>query len=552
MKTSDFQNQGQRFMATPSAFPFLNKFPLNCEEAFQGKRGKSGLINIDEVDNIIKKIKDNYCPNHVSHIFNWNKSLKEIIPNTEIWLITDADIYGNTIIPVVNYFTSGIDSLKVPEHIDIGPVDIKSIERKIGNLVNEKEERDNFNLDFSSRSSIYLLLVLFIGILRLMLSYLPFWTKSLINEGYKDFLIEIQEIMYLIFKNRDIFSDPRLQKEILNSADVICSFLRPDRELRKEFVYRHLEELERLIEDYYITNEIEGIKHSEVISILGLSNNMSLSKIIRLLKKIIKVIFPSENTNALKPVDTEANEIWNQNDQNMTDWLACYCPKTGTILIRADKTLESFESRKRNYSFELYFQQLLLHEFIHAALDLSPRPFPNAKWIDGDYNEESLDNTLVLKVYKTTKYYNDVFDIIKWQPYYYRKAISLIGDSSRFYSLLSALIEFKVVKKTCSGSIFYVNSIDCRTKGELVGKNKIRILAGSIIRGNTTPSYRYDIKERENLLATYCIDTKGHFQVVKDFPVMSFSRASSIALGRQSSGNEDWKDIHGNPLKNYI
>ena len=145
-------------------------------------------------------------------------------------------------------------------------------------------------------------------------------------------------------------------------------------------------------------------------------------------------------------------ELWGENERTHTDWLGCYIPWTGTILIKIDRVDE--EADLFGCSRDLLFEKVLLHEFIHAALDLWPRDaagniiYNKAEWewedADGEFfNEESIDNAIVLKLYKGTPGYRDVKGFIETQPYYYRRAVELY-ESKLLPLLIEELIAYKI------------------------------------------------------------------------------------------------------------
>ena len=160
--------------------------------------------------------------------------------------------------------------------------------------------------------------------------------------------------------------------------------------------------------------------------------------------------------NSLREIEEELRkiyeELWGENERTHTDWLGCYIPQTGTILIKIDRVDRAADIF--GCSRDLLFEKVLLHEFIHAALDLWPRDaagnisYHKAEWewqdTDGEFfNEESIDNAIVLKLYKGTPGYRDVKGFIETQPYYYRRAVELY-ESKLLPQLLEELIAYKI------------------------------------------------------------------------------------------------------------
>ena len=146
-------------------------------------------------------------------------------------------------------------------------------------------------------------------------------------------------------------------------------------------------------------------------------------------------------------------ELWGEDERSHTDWIGCYISRTGTILIKIDSVDE--EARLFGCPQDLLFQKVLLHEFIHAALDLCPRDadgnqisYHDEEWKTEDpagesFNEESIDNAIVLKLYKGTPDYRKVKGYIEMQPYYYRRAVELY-ESKLLPLLLEELIAYKI------------------------------------------------------------------------------------------------------------
>ena len=166
-------------------------------------------------------------------------------------------------------------------------------------------------------------------------------------------------------------------------------------------------------------------------------------------------------------------ELWGEDERSHTDWIGCYIFRTGTILIKIDRIDE--EARLFGCTSDRLFEKVLLHEFIHAALDLYPRDadgnkisYHDEEWKTKDlvgesFNEESIDNAIVLKLYKGTPGYRDVKGFIETQPYYYRRAVEL--DKSKLLFLLRDLIAYKIsapvstILSTAKGGqyTYYVN-----------------------------------------------------------------------------------------------
>lgn len=85
---------------------------------------------------------------------------------------------------------------------------------------------------------------------------------------------------------------------------------------------------------------------------------------------------------------------------DIIDLFGCYCPDKGVIFIWTDK-IKAFCDSNSDFDFEFLFKHVLLHEYIHALLDVSVRNKDGKLqyWPSFDMFEESLDNALLLKLF---------------------------------------------------------------------------------------------------------------------------------------------------------
>lgn len=211
------------------------------------------------------------------------------------------------------------------------------------------------------------------------------------NDALEGFLNSFLNNSYL----RDLLDELRfLQKQEIESQ----------REVLKEKVfYCHIQDLEnriRRIEDeiYEIASDIgkrlifDG--HPLIEEVSGHSEHNYR---------------PSET---FEPIYTPKEE----DREHHRDLLGCYLPGKNTILLWVDK-ISAYGDIK-----ELVFQKVLLHECIHALLDVKRKS-------SQDYREEeTIDNTWVLQAYSNCgqpAVVNEVIDFIACQPQEYREALSL-------------------------------------------------------------------------------------------------------------------------------
>lgn len=145
-------------------------------------------------------------------------------------------------------------------------------------------------------------------------------------------------------------------------------------------------------------------------------------------KVIVKNIFTGEMELREIPDDKGVSEDKEMEDdyyngKTIMDYLGCYCPDKGCIFIWIDKIFD--KHKKENYDFENLFDIVLLHEYIHALLDVRPRK-ANYKQniITKCLYEESIDNALLLHAMNNSKYGSDAKRFVaqgqKKLPSYYK------------------------------------------------------------------------------------------------------------------------------------
>ena len=145
-------------------------------------------------------------------------------------------------------------------------------------------------------------------------------------------------------------------------------------------------------------------------------------------KVIVKNIFTGEMELREIPDDKGVSEDKEMEDdyyngKTIMDYLGCYCPDKGCIFIWIDKIYDKCE--KENYDFENLFDIVLLHEYIHALLDVRPRKANYKQNITTKcLYEESIDNALLLHAMNNSKYGSDAKRFVaqgqKKLPSYYK------------------------------------------------------------------------------------------------------------------------------------
>lgn len=130
---------------------------------------------------------------------------------------------------------------------------------------------------------------------------------------------------------------------------------------------------------------------------------------------IVTANVPQSQCQEPYPCDIDEFYIPTEDERNLgRDLLGCYLPGRNIILLWVDK-IKKYGDLK-----ELIFQKVLLHECIHALLDISRRAC-------SDYREEeTVDNVWVLNAYSQcgqSSVINEVIDFISSQPEEYRHSL---------------------------------------------------------------------------------------------------------------------------------
>lgn len=420
-------------------------------------------IDIATIDKIIKEISKDLKKNKEVNIPNWKKSLKNIIKETEVWLITENDIKNGTTVSVKNRFAFG-----------------KNEELKFADL-------------FPS-------------------------------------------------------SPPEISKD----------------------------KVSRIKE---IQDKVRGIK--KIVDTIMQSSSREEEQNPNL-----------SNRNVPKLVDDleqKRKELWGEEFfYKSCDWLGCYCPTTGTIILRIERIQKEREALLSFGDFPMDFlmQQVLLHEFIHAALDLWPRDRDGkiikkaGDWYQViirdswgsmiEFNEETVDNALVLKVYEATDKatYNYIKNAISLQPYYYRNGIAMKDATDYNEGLeynLASLIQYKISGGVCNLKPVLENDdvTPAISKGEYIFKHKgIGVLAygvyAMIIKKN-----RYKLEDVLKTNAVFAnerrclciVDEREYLMHVEEVKKKGVKRFYTLPLqtadDRKVYISSQWKDFDW-PLLNLL
>lgn len=410
-----------RFMATPGAFRYLHYFPFNPIETFKGF-WCSSTPNLKILSKYISPIKA-ILSNNVNgkNIPNWNTCLADFISNTEVWFVTKEEftqpcsvsILGiNKLgqIPAFNRFSGRIQDITIPQYIERTVQPSRNQNEDLWMKRHELNSLRNGMRDASVR----------IPMLEDKLEQCKKCLSSNSKNEYQDLLeqlrYEVTNVLNLEYWMDRLFNKNNAKNE--------------HREDRTEIQCNY--------------------DNIECLDLLKLSAELTrIKKIINKLEKQIyqlerQVEYESEQRSRAEmwPMGTEdddheecekrlrriENEI--RDKKEIIDPLGCYCPDTGTILIWVDRIYEYGKY------CQVIFQKVLLHEFIHAILDLQPRDkngglignriykLPGNNW-ESDWTEETLDNALVLRCYKNSIDYEIIRCFIKHQPADYALALKV-------------------------------------------------------------------------------------------------------------------------------
>lgn len=238
------------------------------------------------------------------------------------------------------------------------------------------------------------------------------------NISYLDIYEEVKPLNDYITKNGNSIVQKRdgVTLEILGyiNTDVFASIFN----VRKELFLQYPSEtqLGMSLEDFINNVSICLVKSKKDYADSGID------------KVIVKNIFTGEMELREIPDDKGVSEDKEMEDdyyngKTIMDYLGCYCPDKGCIFIWIDKIFDKCE--KENYDFENLFDIVLLHEYIHALLDVRPRK-ANYKQniITKCLYEESIDNALLLHAMNNSKYGSDAKRFVaqgqKKLPSYYK------------------------------------------------------------------------------------------------------------------------------------
>ena len=238
------------------------------------------------------------------------------------------------------------------------------------------------------------------------------------NISYLDIYEEVKPLNDYITKNGNSIVQKRdgVTLEILGyiNTDVFASIFN----VRKELFLQYPSEtqLGMSLEDFINNVSICLVKSKKDYANSGID------------KVIVKNIFTGEMELCEIPDDKGVSEDKEMEDdysngKTIMDYLGCYCPDKGCIFIWIDKIFDKCE--KENYDFENLFDIVLLHEYIHALLDVRPR---KANYKQNIFTkclyEESIDNALLLHAMNNSKYGSDAKRFVaqgqKKLPSYYK------------------------------------------------------------------------------------------------------------------------------------
>lgn len=419
-KRKHLQDKGQivnlNIEATVSASDIIKDPTSQVSAGYYWIKELSSPCNI--VDGHIQDIQNKIGKPGSLNIPNWHIGgvrymlVEEIIEKSEVWLITQDDIDNNLPITVKNRFSGR------SEDFQLGSL------KKSTPKVNEKEWKKLIH-------QIRILEVIY-KFLIAVLNYLLSQTGN--QHSSRDSIIQtLQRLMQFTAQA------PSLNKLVKRVFDIVEEHSLSNELTYIEYIRKLLTYLKYILGDINLNNENTS-DHPSVES--------ELRSLIDKLERILR-----EKDPVTIDLPQARKKLWG-NDKMSGDMLGCYVPSTGTIFLKIDSIFNCADSyTEYDNPRELLLKKVAFHEFIHAALDLSPRDdkgnviSPKKEWICDDYNEESVDNALVIEGFEVYNGKEPIFEFacefIRNQPYYYYRGISLY-NSGNLDDYIKSLIEYKI------------------------------------------------------------------------------------------------------------
>lgn len=356
------------------------------------------------------------------NIPNWRKDfLNDIIKRTEIWVLTEEDIKSNKNIKIINHFKESEE-----EDFNLGAIKINN------EPLPDSQKREILLREIEILEIIYEFLLKMYRCVLWMLK-----TEAFNFNFLEDVLGFIYQVLSPLTSRL-----PRLHEKIGVLQEVIRTVLRRN--------FNNRSSLERSI-----NRELKLLNKIQIADISDINENdipSSVEAIINLMEKLLRL---RDNIILNNDLEEAREKLWGNQYKTSIDWLGCYHPQTGTIFLKVDNIYKEATpySAIRKDAFEKLMQKVAIHEFIHSVLDVSPRdrfgnPVLNKRrWLNSFWNEESLDNALVLKGYNSGNPddFKFISKVILNQPYYYKQGYFIFLDGE--YELrdrIEQLLRFKI------------------------------------------------------------------------------------------------------------
>ncbi|MCH5225212.1 MAG: hypothetical protein J1D77_04395 [Muribaculaceae bacterium] len=356
---------------------------------------------------------------------NFGKTIIELADDTEVFIITNDDLSDNPILDVTNRFTNK------PAKIQLQSYFSPTI-----NNTNNKELLEEIKIKEDKYKRVLSVILLF--------------------------LMECWIYMEKCGEKENL-RNPNILSRLLDTLQPLVQFT------ASTSIQRYVEKLLVVVEQALRENAYPkqgSVMFRELQKKFGMifSNETKYrpeydsvynSNLMRLFEEVDFILGGNEPLRALKDeVEIAKRSLWGDSYETSMDWLGCYCKETGTICLKLDSIVEFYDSVLSSIpsiSLEFVIQKVLLHEFIHAFYDVWARDangdviFSPSPWEKYDYNEESLDNALVLLMYRDRPEFLDATSFISYQPYYYKRALDLYEEHSQsFRGLLESLLNYKM------------------------------------------------------------------------------------------------------------
>lgn len=137
----------------------------------------------------------------------------------------------------------------------------------------------------------------------------------------------------------------------------------------------------------------------------------------------------------------------------------------------------------------------------------------------------------------------------KAQEILFKKLDKLIDEQSEMEKTFVRILDYT------NRQTFICEGPNAKALGMKFGRSKFWVLKGSLARIENTNTFKTYLKKREGLIKNKVLTksaNKGSYCFVRNVLFDSPSAASSVILGKESSGKQDWRTIGGTKLGDLL